>query len=57
VNKEVEQVRKTLSRNQLLAGSEILRALAVAADFSSRNRQPVFARQAYYGWMLGSVLE
>lgn len=55
--KEVEQVRKTFTREQLLAGTEILRALGEGFDFAAPDRQLVFARNGYLGWIIGYVAE
>ncbi len=55
--KDVEQVRKIFTPEQLLAGSEILKALAPTFNLAGEGRQLFFARNAYHGWILGYVLD
>jgi hypothetical protein len=55
--KEVEQVRRTFTRDQLLAGTEVWRALSAAFDFAADGRQLFFARNGHLGWILGYVTE
>ena len=42
---------------QLIAGVEILKALSTAFHFDGQDRQLLFARNAYIGWILGYTLE
>ncbi len=55
--REVEQVRRTFTREHLLGGTEILKALAAAFHFGDEGRQVAFARNGYLGWILGYVKE
>ena len=55
--KDVEQVKKVFTRDQLLAGTEILRAVAPAFDLGADGRRIYFARNGYLGWILGYVTE
>lgn len=55
--KDMDQVRKTFSRDQLIAGVEILKALAEAFQLDGQDKQIAFARNAYIGWILGYTIE
>ena len=55
--KDMDQVRKTFSRDQMIAGVEVLKALAEAFQLDGPNKQIVFARNAYIGWILGYTIE
>jgi len=49
-------VKKGFTPEQLLAGAEILKALAEEFDFA-KEKKVYFARQAYLGWILAYVIE
>jgi exopolyphosphatase/pppGpp-phosphohydrolase len=53
--KEIERVKKTFTVEQLLAGAEILKALA--DEFHFKDRKVYFARNGYIGWILAYVIE
>jgi hypothetical protein len=53
--KELDAVRKTFTPDQLLAGAEILQGLA--DEFRFGEKQLLFARHAYLGWLLAYVTE
>lgn len=55
--KDMDQVRKTFTRDQLVAGLEILHALAEGFDLAGADKQLQFARNAYIGWILGYTIE
>jgi exopolyphosphatase/pppGpp-phosphohydrolase len=55
--KDLDQVRATFSRDQLIAGVEILKALSDAFQLDGKEKQIVFARNAYIGWILGYTIE
>lgn len=55
--KDMEQVRKTFSRDQLIAGAELLQALSDSFRLEGQEKQVYFARNAYIGWILGYTLE
>jgi hypothetical protein len=55
--KDMDQVRKTFSRDQMIAGVEVLKALAETFHLDAPNKQIVFARNAYIGWILGYTVE
>jgi hypothetical protein len=54
---DLAQVRKTFTRDQLIAGIEILRALSTTFGFDAKDKHVVFARNAYIGWILGYTVE
>ena len=54
---DMDRVRKTFSRDQLIAGVEVLKALAEAFQLDGQDKQIVFARNAYIGWILGYTIE
>jgi exopolyphosphatase/pppGpp-phosphohydrolase len=54
--KEIEQVKKVYKPEQLLAGAEILKALAEEFDFS-KDKKVRFSRHAYLGWILAYIKE
>lgn len=55
--KDIEGVRKAFTREQLVAGSEILKAVSDAFSFDAPGRQIFFARNAYIGWLQGYTVE
>jgi exopolyphosphatase/pppGpp-phosphohydrolase len=55
--KDMNQVRKTFTRDQLVAGVEVLNALAEGFHLDAPDRQLYFARNAYIGWILGYTVE
>jgi exopolyphosphatase/pppGpp-phosphohydrolase len=54
--KEIEQVKATFKPEQLLAGAEILKALAGEFEFG-KDKKVYFARNAQVGWILAYVTE
>lgn len=57
VEKDLTKVRQTFSRDQLIAGVEILNALTVAFQLDREDKQIFFARNMYIGWILGYTME
>ena len=55
--KDMDRVRQTFSRDQLIAGVEILKALSEALQLDREDKEIVFARNAYIGWILGYTIE
>jgi hypothetical protein len=53
--KDMERVRQTFSRDQLIAGVEILKALSETFELDNQEKQIVFARNAYIGWILARL--
>jgi hypothetical protein len=54
---EIQRVRKVYSPEQLLAGVQILKALADGMQFEADHKQLYFARHGYLGWILAYVAE
>jgi len=54
---DLNKVRQTFSRDQLVGGVEILKALSKAFELEGKDKQIVFARNAYIGWILGYTVE
>jgi exopolyphosphatase/pppGpp-phosphohydrolase len=54
---EIKRVQKVFSPEQLLAGTQILKALADEMQLEARKRQIYFARYGYLGWILAYVME
>jgi exopolyphosphatase/pppGpp-phosphohydrolase len=54
---DMNQVRKTFTPVQLIAGMEILNSLVEGFQLSAPNKQLFFARNAYIGWILGYLIE
>jgi exopolyphosphatase/pppGpp-phosphohydrolase len=54
--KEIEQVKGVFKPDQLLAGAEILKALADEVGFG-KDRKVAFARNAQVAWILAYVVE
>lgn len=55
--KEIEQVKKVFTADNLLVGSEILKALSSAFEFEREGKQIAFARNAYISWIMAYVVE
>jgi hypothetical protein len=54
---DMNQVRKTFTSDQLVAGMEILNSLVDSFHLGDSDKQLYFARNAYIGWILGYVIE
>jgi exopolyphosphatase/pppGpp-phosphohydrolase len=54
--KDIAQVRRIFSRDQLLSGVEVLKAIADAFRLDGQDKQIYFARNAYIGWILGYTI-
>jgi exopolyphosphatase/pppGpp-phosphohydrolase len=54
---DMKQVRKTFTRDQMIAGTEVLNALVEAFQLNAPDKKLYFARNAYIGWILGYVME
>jgi len=54
---DMDQVRKTFSRDQLIAGQEILNALVEGFHLDGAEKHLFFARNACIGWILGYTIE
>lgn len=55
--KEIEQVKKVFTADNLLAGSEILKALSTTFEFERDGKRIYFARNAYISWIMAYVVE
>lgn len=54
---DMAQVRKTFTRDQMVAGAELLSALAEGFQLDAAGKHLYFPRNAYIGWILGYVVE
>lgn len=54
---DMNQVRKTFTPVQLIAGMEILNSLVEGFQLKALDKQLFFARNAYIGWILGYLIE
>lgn len=54
---DMAQVRKTFTREQMVAGAELLAALADGFQLDAAGKRLYFPRNAYIGWLLGYVAE
>jgi hypothetical protein len=54
---EWERVKKATSAERLLAGAEVLKALADAVELGAKDKKLYFARDAYLGWLLPYIAE
>jgi exopolyphosphatase/pppGpp-phosphohydrolase len=55
--KEVEAVKKVYTRDQLLAGVQILKAVAAELDLAGGEKTVAFARHGQYAWIIGYVAD
>lgn len=55
--KDVEQVKKVFSPENLLAGAEVLKAMADEFGLAAKDKKLYFARHGYIGWILAYVAE
>jgi len=53
--KQVREVKKTFSQNELIGGAEILKALSDQLNF--QNKTLFFAKEALYAWPIGYLQE
>ncbi len=54
---EAAKVNKVYTRDQLLAGVQVLKAVATELDLGHADKKLAFARNAQYAWVIGYVSE